>query len=97
VPLPDCIELLVNVRPSFGTYHPHYSLNDGACWYGFGGTTGRTVPASWLNGTYPFGGIGGSRALAVGITSSSIGPSDVYSPQWDFLRVTPMGVTTVCP
>jgi hypothetical protein len=96
VPLPECIELLINVRSDAGTYHPHYSLNDGTCWYGFGGTTGRTVPASWLDGTYPFGGAPGSRALAVGIISSSIGPSASFDATWDFLRVTPMLTTNVC-
>lgn len=98
VPVPDCIELLVNVRVAAGTYHPHYSLDDGGCWYNFEGTGAlRTVPSSWLNGTYPLGGTGGSRALAVGITSSSVGPATEFNATWDFLRVDPMGTTTLCP
>jgi hypothetical protein len=97
-PLPTCIELLINVLPGAGTYHPQYSLNDGGCWYGFGGVTAsRTIPANWLDGTYPLGGIGGSRALAVGLVSSSVGPSDAFNATFDFLRVQEMITTTTCP
>jgi hypothetical protein len=77
----SCVDLYLLVDADTLTYAPAYSLDGGATKRGFTlGLGGRTVPASWINGTQP---------LAVGIVSTSQGPAGLYTARWDLLEVVP--------
>jgi hypothetical protein len=74
-----CVDLYLFVDADTLTYTPTYSLNGGITRLGFtAGLGGRTVPASWINGSQP---------LAVGILSTSQGPAAPFNATWDLLEV----------
>ncbi|HET6746295.1 MAG TPA: cell wall-binding repeat-containing protein [Candidatus Limnocylindria bacterium] len=76
----SCIDLYLAVNKAAGTYSPTYSLDGGTTRIGLGGVSSlRTVPASWLDD---------SAQLAVGIISTSQGPSPEIVATWDLLEVT---------
>jgi len=80
IDLASCVDLYLVVDADLLTYTPTYSLDGGATRRGFTIVAGRTVPASWIDGSQP---------LAVGIIATSQGPSDVYDAKWDLLEVLP--------
>jgi len=81
MPGPDSVDLYLTVDPSAGTVQPSYAVTTG-------GVTGpRTlygapepIPASWLDGT---------KALAVGTISTSVGPGPEFPATWDSIKVVP--------
>jgi hypothetical protein len=84
----ECVDLRLTVSSDL-KYTPTYSL-DGVNYDGFGGNAAlRTVPQSWLDGTWPYGSFEvAPHALAVGIIATSQGPSAPFVATWDLVEVT---------
>ncbi len=80
MPGPDYVDLYLTVDPSSNTVQPSYVVSTG-------GKEGErtnlgspvSVPASWLDGT---------KALAVGVNSTSFGAAPPFAATWDFIEVT---------
>ncbi|MBW3578433.1 MAG: choice-of-anchor D domain-containing protein [Actinobacteria bacterium] len=93
LPGPDAVDLYLRIDPDAGTVQPSYAVTiDGA-------TGPRTelggpeaVPAGWFDGT---------SALAIGIISTSAGPSPEFAATWDLVEAIPdpptLTVTSISP
>jgi len=79
MPGPDFVDLFLTVRPSRDKVKAAYQVTTGA------GVTKDKVKLGTFN--VPAGWTGGSKALAVGIISTSRGPGDPFPATWDFIRV----------
>ena len=81
MPGPEAVDLYLTVDPAARTVQPSYSVTSS-------GQTGprqnlgdpEPIPASWVDGT---------KALAAGFISTSIGTAPEFTANWDFIEVVP--------